>query len=639
MKCALPRPLRPWLLLLLVAGCAGPQPQPDAEAPDQPARQLPVTDQSESAEALLRQAREHDDAAAAARLTVEALLVMEAEGDYTSMPAILPTVDTGQLDPRGKARLQLARAAWLLHSGAAAAALQALPQGEALTDAAERQLRWRLQAQAQEWLGQPLAAAGTRLELARSLRQEYPEQARNEQDHLWRLLRSLPSPGDLAPPPNLADGAIAELQAWLRLADVADSRHASLEIQQQAVTAWQRNHPDHAANEQLPSELAAIPEAIDRQPRQVALLLPLSGPLASAGKAIRDGYLASHFQALAEGGFSPRIRIYDSTTGDPAARYQEAVDAGAELVIGPLDRTRVAALQDLPEYPVAVLALNILSEASGAAPDKMLQFGLLPETDGAQLARGVRASGAERVILLGVDSRWSDRVLERFREVYSTSGGSVLGHARFLDTRDLGAAVTEMLLLDESRDRARALRQVLATTLEFEPRRRQDVDAVIVAAGPSHGGSVRPTLAYHYGGDLDVFASSQLYGGSSSERAARELDDIHALAIPWRVESSPLRETLAQHWPESVADAAEFYAMGVDAWHLQSRHVLLLEHDAVFAGATGNLQANNGRIQRQLSWMVLQRGWPRAQCRAQFEHCASLYPQYRSERLNAVERP
>src|SRR5690606_38830238 len=103
-----------------------------------------------------------------------------------------------------------------------------------------------------------------------------------------------------------------------------------------------------------------------------ALLVPVSGNLASAGRAVRGGFIAAWFAAP-----EPRrpLRIYDTgNEGTQALQaYQQALRDGASTVIGPLTKEGVAAVAQ-QAGSVAWLTLNYLDGPIGGA----LQFGLAP---------------------------------------------------------------------------------------------------------------------------------------------------------------------------------------------------------------------------------------------------------------------
>ncbi|HET7300718.1 MAG TPA: penicillin-binding protein activator, partial [Oleiagrimonas sp.] len=87
-----------------------------------------------------------------------------------------------------------------------------------------------------------------------------------------------------------------------------------------------------------------------RMPQQVALLLPVSGPLAAAGNAIRQGFFAAYFQASHGLDPLPPVKVYDTagTANGALAAYRQAVADGASLVVGPLTREGVSASSALP---------------------------------------------------------------------------------------------------------------------------------------------------------------------------------------------------------------------------------------------------------------------------------------------------
>src|SRR5690606_41583632 len=63
----------------------------------------------------------------------------------------------------------------------------------------------------------------------------------------------------------------------------------------QSLRLGQQQYPLHPAARQLPGELQMLSSLSDQRPQRIALTLPLSGPLSSAGAPIRDGFLASYY--------------------------------------------------------------------------------------------------------------------------------------------------------------------------------------------------------------------------------------------------------------------------------------------------------------------------------------------------------
>src|SRR5687767_14042250 len=107
----------------------------------------------------------------------------------------------------------------------------------------------------------------------------------------------------------------------------------------------------------------------------VALILPLNSPsFARHADAVRLGFLAATKIQSAD---APPVRVY--AAGEDMQNlltvYEQAVEAGAQLVVGPLTRSGVSALAAINAVSVPTLALNAL-EVQGPQPPRTYLFGL-----------------------------------------------------------------------------------------------------------------------------------------------------------------------------------------------------------------------------------------------------------------------
>ncbi|MGH8192016.1 MAG: penicillin-binding protein activator, partial [Rhodanobacteraceae bacterium] len=132
---------------------------------------------------------------------------------------------------------------------------------------------------------------------------------------------------------------------------------------------------------------ASAPPQGYAMPSKVALLLPATGPVATAGAAVRDGFFTAYFHTPVTQEQRPAIHVYDTggTADGAVGAYRQAVTDGAALVVGPLGRAAVAAVFAQPSLPVPVLALNH-AQGNVPTPTGSYEFALLPEAEGAQLA-------------------------------------------------------------------------------------------------------------------------------------------------------------------------------------------------------------------------------------------------------------
>ena len=107
----------------------------------------------------------------------------------------------------------------------------------------------------------------------------------------------------------------------------------------------------------------------------IALLLPLSGRQQSAGMAVRDGFIAAHLAA--SGSQRAELLVYDVALLGVSEAHAQAQNAGARLIVGPLLRESVQAMNQIGGA-IPVLALNYLPDGESARTG-LWQFGLAPE--------------------------------------------------------------------------------------------------------------------------------------------------------------------------------------------------------------------------------------------------------------------
>lgn len=477
-----------------------------------------------------------------------------------------------------------------------------LPEADQIT--LERQLALGLlRARALALVGQHFASAEQRVYLDPLLPESHREP---NQDALWQSLMAL-QPAQLQQYHDQASNS--DLQGWLALALLARDTQLGLQSQSDLLDQWLAAWPRHPAASHLPDSLRLIRSMAARQPTQVALLLPTSGRLQAFGRAVRDGFMAAWYE---QAGQRPVVRTYDTASGDIIAIYAAAVAEGAELVIGPLDKQQVGELQRHDDLPVPVLALN-RSEMAGPVPEHFYQFSLAPEDEARLLADAAAQKLYRRALILAPADDSSQRVVATFAERWRSLGGEVVGHVTLTGPEDYSARVTEALHLNLSTARAEALERTIGRSVRFAPRRRQDVDFVLLLAQPQAARSLKPLLAYHYAGDLPVLATSRIYEGYPQPMLDRDLNGIVFSDIPWLfTPEEPLYHAITSTLPKHRG-YLRLYALGIDSFRLYPRLAQLEQlPDSRLYGRTGNLKLNSRReVERELSLARFVQGRPR----------------------------
>ncbi|USA44285.1 penicillin-binding protein activator [Spongiibacter taiwanensis] len=437
-----------------------------------------------------------------------------------------------------------------------------------------------------------------------------PGQQTYNRAQIWDSLMQIPDK-QLASQMDTADNR--DYLGWLELAALAKNYQGNLNQQIIQRDAWLRRWPNHPAQGALPGGLGKLDQLVVERPDKIALLLPVSGRLAPYGKAIRDGFLAAYYDALSQGATLPQVKQYDTESRDVNAVYQQALHEGNSMVIGPLQKEDLDALIDKQgaTMPVPTLALNRVP--GQRFPNGLFQFGLNPEDEAQQIASIAAAKGYKRAMIVTPEGSWGTKVAEAFSEAWQQQGGLVVASTNFdASANNYSKKIKDALLIDASIKRRNLLQQIIGERPQFEPYRRTDVDFIFLVARPNEGRAIKPLLAYHYAGDIPVYATSHIYRGTKSPDKDQDLNGVHFIDIPWILnEDSNLHRAIANELPQS-SNYQRMYALGVDSFRLHLRLGQLQSADSSrLFGETGTLRLNNLRqIERKLSLAEMQNGVP-----------------------------
>ncbi|HEY9198931.1 MAG TPA: penicillin-binding protein activator [Gammaproteobacteria bacterium] len=464
------------------------------------------------------------------------------------------------------------------------------------------------------------SAAGNHLESARErvwLDGLLPENERpGNHQAIWESLARLPDAVlanmRSAPPPDVFSG-------WLELVETTRAVRDNPQQLDIALAIWRERYPEHPAAARfiagMQTQLTEYNAAA--QPGQIAVLLPLTGPLAEAGQAVRDGMLAAYFHGNAGG--TTQLRFHDTgarTVQQTLTLYQQVVSEGAQQVIGPLTKEAVAALAASGMVTVPVLALNNLSGA-GSTPEQFYQFGLSPEDEAVQVAERAWRDGRRNALALVPETAWGERVYQAFANEWQSLGGSLLKRAAYDDDeRSYSGTVRELLSIDAGAQRHQALIRQIGQRPEYEPQPRQDADFLFLAANAPQARMIRPLLRYHHADALPVYSTSQIHEGFDNASLDRDMDGIRFCDMPWMLPSNhpltALRGDIARLWPAREQRYARLYALGIDA--LQIAPYLQGLRDGTFArhpGVSGDLYLDKERrVHRDLQWAEFRNGLP-----------------------------
>jgi uncharacterized protein len=463
-----------------------------------------------------------------------------------------------------------------------------------------------LQADTFALAGEPMPAAMTLILLAQTDNTADAQQIHNR---VWSLLEEVP---DSELNSASAEAIGYEAQGWLELASLVRTPDAGIDEQGRIIRGWQNNWPGHPAAQVLPSELQLIATLAESRPEKIALVLPLEGPLATAGKAIRDGFLAAYYLDDSADRGETDIRIFNTAGTSFSDLYKQLSEQDIDLIVGPLEKEALAGLGSMNTLPVPALGLNYLPADTKPA-DGLYQFGLSAEDEARQIADRLAAEQLRQVLVLIPGGEWGDRVEAALLKRMASHDGVALDIERFYREDNLRAVTADLLGITVSRDRAIQVERTIGMDVEFEPRRRQDADAIVMVAEPTVARQFKPLFAFYFGGDLPVYSPSIIYEGTPAPSRDRDLNGVIFTDIPWVLgDDNELRTRATENLSGTRGQPGRLFAMGADAWRLSKRLPLLKQvESASISGQTGVLTMTpQGSIHREQLWAQFRNGVP-----------------------------
>ncbi len=325
-----------------------------------------------------------------------------------------------------------------------------------------------------------------------------------------------------------------------------------------------------------------------RPPVKMAVLLPLTGRLATAAQPVRDGLLTGYYGETRR---KPAIEFID-TAGTPAgalAAYDKAVTTGADFIVGPLGRDEVDAVYRRAQLPVPVLALN---RGKDAPPAGSAGFSLAPEDDGVLAAEYLRGRERSKVLVLHSNDDTGRRTATAFAERFRQRGGQVLSTIAVGDT---------------------------VSDITAQLRAAGPADGVLLAMRAPQARQLAPQLALAGVAGGTRVGTSQLTIGSGKPEEDMALDGIIYPNETWNVRAVaglPNAGSVGQMLPSARGPAGRLFAFGFDAWKI-SGYLENLAHEGGLPGATGTLFLDgDGNVLRVPAWSTFNGGRPMPIARA-----------------------
>jgi len=461
----------------------------------------------------------------------------------------------------------------------------------------------------------------------------------NNSENIWNLLRLIDGNSLGSARAQIKD---PELAAWLELGEIRARLGANPPQLARAVNDWQSRYPGHpgiAFVGDLPavgtqtgsgvtltaqgnyegSEQSYATTSINLNSgtgvvRQIALLLPMGSSFSKQARAVHDGFMAMHNINSQPG--RPQVVLYDigSDPGLVASFYQNAVNEGADFVVGPLGRSAVNALVQSGQLSVPTLLLGV-SDYIGSVTGPVYQYGLKPEDELAAVAERAARDGHRVAAIITPEGDFGQRMQMASVDAWRSVGGNIGSVVTYEDSQQgYASAVKRLLEVDASARREARISAIIGKNVKFEPRRRKDIDVVLMIARNKTGRLLKPQLDFHQGHNLAVYSTSAIYGGKPDPVNDADLDGIVFPEMPWLVTPTAsiaaLRQKVAANRRPSNLD--RLFAFGMDAYSIvPNLDALASNPQARFDGVTARLRVgNNNQVHRDMTWVRFRNGSP-----------------------------
>jgi ABC-type branched-subunit amino acid transport system substrate-binding protein len=168
-------------------------------------------------------------------------------------------------------------------------------------------------------------------------------------------------------------------------------------------------------------EATPAPAPVPAGPAKVGLLLPLSGNGADLGQAMLQAAEMALFEA---GSDNLTLEVRDTEqAGGTAAASQQLVDAGVQMILGPIFAQSV--IQAAPPARNAQVPMIAFSTDRSVAGNGVFVMGILPQIQVDRVVRYAGTRGFKRVAALAPDTAFGHAVIGQLQQTLLQTGGTL----------------------------------------------------------------------------------------------------------------------------------------------------------------------------------------------------------------------
>lgn len=394
----------------------------------------------------------------------------------------------------------------------------------------------------------------------------YQNQLENQ---AWSIVNSLSSQ-NIA---ELENSAYPEAQAWVSLLNAFKGSKYQTKQSLMNLNSFEADAIYH--KHLLPKLLAEQPAS--ESVHQIAVLLPMKGRYKVISQQIRSGIMKAFYASNQ----NITLKFYDSSDlTNLEATYTQAKQEGADRIIGPLRRE---ALQILASFhDDKLLALNSIDSHS------FTQFSFKASQPNLQMVKTFETAGFKRIGILSNDARSSLVKAQELNKSWVEAGHTAILSVYPDEKPKLRKALGQLIHENLSKERQNNLRWLIGQKLDYFPRTRQDLDAIVIFDNAYRMAVFRPQFDF-FELDTPLFGDTELTPPNFQElKQNRDLKSVSFLTYPATLNPVDL--------------TSKFEAFGWDSFMVSTYNEALQNGNCLTNTKTGILRLDGNEIKQQLVW-------------------------------------
>jgi len=347
--------------------------------------------------------------------------------------------------------------------------------------------------------------------------------------------------------PYPSDAASMMLQLTESGSEIADAWALLLESQSQR-GLWQAAsikqimdfNPEISFSHHLGPRLYELASLPGLAPSRIAVLLPFEGVYEDISRQIRNGIIQNQLYNYP----NTELRFFNvKHPSQVKIAYENAVNQGADVVIGPLTKQAIASLSDavkrLDNEDIQLPKTLILNQVE-RTPFEQFNFKSRYEAD--QISKQLcfddhrhigilsNTSKSNAALAMSVQDNWLSNPLNTATlKTYPTKRPNL--------RKSLGGLINEA----QSQARKNNLTWLLKKDIEFTPRSRQDLDAIVIVGNERNIAVFRPQFKF-FDLTLPVYGTSLLTPKNDKENKPNlDLTGVHFPTYRSAIEKTPTK--------------------------------------------------------------------------------------------------